>query len=204
MKDYKAALSKKPSAAARRYAKGFNGKPSSIPPPKPLRKIVLNKKELWALYGLNRPPKPRYEGLKGVYWHVVSEYVRKRDFMMWEGRCISCGKKAQGWAQFQAGHFVAAGTCGFALLFDLENINAECGYCNGFDQNHLIGYERNLDSRYGKGTAEHLKARYFKSRHGTPQKAWGDKQYDKAIRELQGELMNFKHDHLSSREGLVD
>lgn len=162
-------------------------KHTGIPFPK---KIVLTKKEEWALYGLNRPHRPRYIGLKGIYWHVVSEYVRRRDFQLY-GRCVSCNKKVENWRDLQGGHFIAASNCGFALLFDLQNVNGECGGCNAFDQNHLVGYERNLDARYGNGTAELLKKRYLKSRWGTPVKAWNDRQYDAAIRQLQGELANF-------------
>ncbi len=165
----------------RSYKKSNGGKPTHA--------RSMTKKELWAQYGLNRPPKPRYEGLKGVYWNVVSEYVRRRDFSMW-GTCVSCGKKMESWRQMQGGHFIAAGTGGFELLFDMTNIHGECGYCNGFDQNHLIGYEQTLEKRYGKGTASLLKKKYLKSRHGTPQKVWGDKEFDKAIRHLQGELNN--------------
>jgi len=159
-------------------------KPKSIPKPKP-----LSKTELWASFGLNRPPRPRYEGLKGIYWHVVSQFVRQRDFKMWQ-RCISCNKWMQNWEDLQAGHFIAAGNGGFALLFDLRNINGECGGCNGFDQNHLIGYERHLDERYGPGTAQKLKDEYTASKQvGAPTvKAWNDKEYVIKIRELQGAL----------------
>lgn len=165
----------------RSYKTFNNGKPSAA---RLMKKQSLNKKETWALYGLNRPPKPRYEGLKGVYWAVVSEYVRRRDFGMW-GTCVSCGKNMQGWQQGQAGHFIAAGTGGFELLFDLNNIHLECGYCNGVDGNHLVGYERTLDKRYGKGFAKKLKDRYVKSRQGTSMKSWNDKRYNKEILKLQ-------------------
>lgn len=168
----------------RQYKTKNSGKPTHA---RLAKKQPLTKKELWAQYGLNRPPKPRYEGLKGVYWAVVSEYVRRRDFGMW-GTCVSCGKDMTGWQQGQAGHFISAGTGGFELLFDLNNIHLECGYCNGFDGNHLVGYERTLDKRYEEGFAKKLKDRYVASRKGTPAKAWNDKQFDKAIRHLQAEI----------------
>lgn len=190
MKDYKAALNKvKLKRKHPAYVPISKDKPrATARHPKLEKPRKLKQVETWALYGLNKPPNPRYTGLKGIYWYVVSEYVRKRDHKMW-GRCISCNKKSESWKHFQAGHFISAGTGGFELLFDLENINAECGYCNGFDHNHLVGYEINLDKRYGKGSAAKLKKRYLKARAGTPQKAWNDKQYDAAIRDLQGELV---------------
>lgn len=136
---------------------------------------------------MNRPPKPRYEGLKGVYWYVVSQYVRQRDLKTWN-RCISCNKWVTGIEQLQAGHFIAAGTGGIDLLFDLTNINGECGYCNGFDQNHLVGYELGLDERYGKGTAAALKERYLTSRRGTPVKGLNDKDYHEKILQMQAAI----------------
>lgn len=191
MKDYKAALLKETTKPkSKSVYQEFHGKPSGIP-----RSFVkpksVSKRELWALYGLNRPSKPRYEGLKGIYWHVVSEYARRRDFEAWRGQCISCGKRAETWQHLQGGHFIAAATCGFKLLFDLRNVNGECSYCNGCDPNHLLGYERGLDERYGDGFAQTLKDEYRLARHNTPAKAWNDKEYDVAIRELQGELANF-------------
>lgn len=173
----------------------FNGKPSFAPVitkrvPLPKKK-KLTQKEIWAQYGLQKPQNPRYTGLKGIYWHVVSEFVRRRDFTVW-GTCVSCGKRMESWKHMQAGHFIAASTCGFKLLFDLRNINSECGYCNGFDANHLFFYEINLDTRYGKGVAQSLKDRYAKSRRDTPAKGWNDKQYDEAIRQLQGELIHLR------------
>lgn len=153
--------------------------------------VGLSKKELWTVYGYNRPAKPRYEGLKGIYWYVVSLYVRTRDTTLWK-RCISCNKYADSIDALQAGHYIAAGTGGMALLFDLRNINGECGYCNGFDGNHLIGYARGLDERYGPGTAQKLENEYMRSRMvGAPTpKKWSDADYDREIRRLQGELAN--------------
>lgn len=151
------------------------------------KKPKLTKKELWAIYGLNRPSKPRYEGLKGIYWHVLSMYVRQRDYTLW-GRCISCNKKVLDWHELQGGHFVAAGTGGFKLLFDPRNVNGECGYCNGFDPNHLLGYEVGLDTRYGPGTAQSLKDAYAESRKSTS-KGWSDREYHEKILHLQAELV---------------
>lgn len=161
----------------------IKGKPSGIPIPK---KIVLTKKAMWEQYGLTRPPVPRYEGLKGIYWYVLSLYVRTRDLKQWN-RCISCNKWAASIEDIQAGHFIAAGTGGFALLFDPRNVNGECGYCNGFDQNHLVGYEVGLDERYGVGTAQKLKEEYRANR-GITHKTWSEKEYDAKIRELQAML----------------
>lgn len=161
----------------------IKGKPSGLPLPK---KKPLSKAEMWAIYGYNRPSKPRYEGLKGIYWHVLSIYVRTRDLMMWH-RCISCNKWVNDISDLQAGHFIAAGTGGFKLLFDVRNVNGECGYCNGFDGNHLVGYALGLDERYGPGSAQALKDEYINDRKvgAEPHKTWSAKEYDAKIRQLQ-------------------
>ena len=96
-------------------------------PPKK-RKLLVDE---WRQYGLTRPPKPRYRGLKGVYWYLLSQYTRKRDFKEF-GTCISCNKSVDSWRDFDAGHYAPAGNCGFALLFFKLNINGECKGCNAF------------------------------------------------------------------------
>lgn len=144
-------------------------------------------RQIWESYGLVCPPKPRYIGLKGIYWSVVSMYVRKRDYAMW-GVCVNCSKPADSWRYFQAGHFIGAKKCGFGLLFDLRNINGECGGCNAFDKQKL-NYERNLDIRYGEGTAQQLKERFFNSQKiGNTAKEWSSIEYDLNIRHLLGEI----------------
>jgi len=140
------------------------------------------KSAIWTIYGLNRPSKPRYSGLKGVLWYATSLYVRIRDFRQW-GKCINCGDLVRNWRELQAGHFINAGRCGFALLFDLTNVNGECGGCNAYDKQKL-GYERNLDLRYGPGTAQALKDRYFASKKiGATTKEYTKLEYDRIIRE---------------------
>lgn len=94
---------------------------------------------------------------KGIYWYWFSLYVRERDVKKW-GKCISCGKGIT-MESCDAGHFMPAQSCGRDLLFDLLNVNAECGKCNAFDDTHLLGYADGLDLRYGSGTARSLRAR---------------------------------------------
>lgn len=155
----------------------------------PTRRKVprMTKAELWATFGLNKPHTPRYEGLKGIYWYVLSQYVRQRDFKLWH-RCISCGKYVETWEELDAGHFIAASSCGFALLFDPFNVNGECKGCNAFDSNHLVGYERNLDIRLGPGTAQRLKDTYLAQKKGTPAKQWTQREYQQNIVNLQVQL----------------
>jgi hypothetical protein len=130
----------------------------------------------------------RYKGLKGKYWPLFSEYVRRRDFIA-HGRCISCGKPVSDWREFDAGHFISAGGGGFAILFDERNVNGECQYDNAFNQNHLLLYRRGLDARYGAGTADALEERYRDSHfRGKTTKEWSKKQYEAEIEKLQEKL----------------
>lgn len=132
--------------------------------------------------------KGRYKGVKGRYWDYFSDFVRLRDFKKW-GTCITCGKRFKTWNESQAGHFISAGGCGFALLFDFTNVNAECPNCNAWDSNHQITYAENLDKRYGKGTADKLKERY-KDYHfkGKTTKEWNKREYQAGIEHLKQEL----------------
>ena len=95
---------------------------------------------------------------KGIAWFWFACYIRQRDVLKW-GTCISCNKRTT-FEDGNARHFIAASNCGLDLLMDEKNVNLECQGCNGFDQNHLWGYEKNLDARYGAGTASELKRRY--------------------------------------------
>lgn len=151
------------------------------------------KKEAWLLYGIEYPGWERYTNLrKSVYWYLLSNYVRKRDFNMFKGECVSCGKRVTTWNKFHAGHFISVSRGGFGLLFDKRNVNGECSSCNNWDKQKL-GYERTLDARYGTGTAQLLKDRHFASKKGTPEKEWSQMEYEVKIKELQNEsTANFK------------
>ena len=121
---------------------------------------------------------------KGVFWYYTSLYVRTRDVEKY-GVCISCGKPITV-DTCDAGHFIAASGCGRDLLFHHLNINAECGRCNAFDENHLIGYEVNLDKRHGPGTAQILKDMFLEYKNaGTPIKDWKVSEYTAKIKELE-------------------
>lgn len=128
----------------------------------------------------------RYEGRKGVYWHVLSQYIRMRDFFTY-GTCISCGKKFNTWKDSQAGHYAPAGNCGFGLVFDKRNIHGECPPCNNpvFSSGKLIPYRTNLVKRYGEEWVKQLDEDYKAKRFA---KEWNQKEYDSEIRKLQAEL----------------
>ena len=110
---------------------------------------------------------------KGIAWYWFSHYIRLRDALKW-GKCISCDKPIT-FDEMDAGHFAPAKDCGLALLMDEKNVNGECNHCNAWDSVHLWGYEKNLDLRYGAGTANVLKERYEKRNVNIIQiKNWGE------------------------------
>jgi cytochrome c553 len=128
----------------------------------------------------------RYKGLKGIYWSLISKYVRLRDFINY-GTCISCGRAFSKWNEAQAGHYAPAGNCGFALLFDKKNINAECASCNNprFSPGKLIPYRSNLVKRYGEEYVKALDDAYARK---VMMKEYTKKEYETEILKLQEEI----------------
>lgn len=134
--------------------------------------------------------KGRYKGPKSRFWDYFSDYIRLRDFIKY-GTCISCGKKVRSYKDLQAGHYMAAGNCGFALIFNEFNVNGECAYCNGFDLNHQVGYRENLDKRYGAGTALKLEEMYKDSHFkGKITKEWTKLEYETKKEHYKKEIEN--------------
>ncbi len=149
------------------------------------KKVPDKDKELEALYGV-KLTYWRYKGLKGIYWSLLSEYIRRRDFKTY-GTCISCGRTFSSWKESQAGHYAPAGNCGFSLLFDKRNINAECAGCNNpvFSSGKLIPYRANLVKRYGEKSVKKLDEEY---RVKKMMKEWTKKEYHTEILKLQDEI----------------
>ena len=123
--------------------------------------------------------KGRYKGYKGKFWDIFSDFIRLRDFLKY-GTCITCGKKFTAWNDgSQAGHFLAAGNCGFSLLFDEKNVNSECAHDNAFNKNHQISMRKNIISRYGEDYVVALEERFNDSHFkGITTKEWGKREYE--------------------------
>lgn len=165
-----------------------------IPRRKPLlsrkRAPTRKKTALWAQYGLKKPLYIRFEGLKGIYWWLLSRHIRKRDFIMWNGKCVSCGRTFDNWHDLQAGHFIAASKGGFDLLFDPSNLAAQCPPCNNprISPNATYPFALELDRRYGAGTSQALFDR--SGPKAKPTKEWNAREYDIHIRRLLSEGAN--------------
>lgn len=101
----------------------------------------------------------KYKG-KNLSWLIdkaqdnVNQYVRKRDSLNGFFICISC-QKLKPIKHCQAGHFYSRGNYN-SVRFTLDNIHAECDYCNGFNHDHLIGYQQNLIVKIGQERFDEL------------------------------------------------
>lgn len=133
----------------------------------------------------------RYKGIKGRFWKAFSDYVRLRDYKRY-GHCITC-LKTKDYSELQAGHFLAAGNCGFGLLFDEQNVNGECPHDNAFNKNHQVDYRKNLIGRIGLVDVERLEQRYRDSHYGGKiAKEWSKKEYEAKISEYREKLINLE------------
>jgi hypothetical protein len=86
-----------------------------------------------------------------------SKYIRHRDGKKINGEffteCITCGV----WKplkQMQNGHFVSR-ACN-KLRYDEENCNGQCYSCNVMKHGDQYEYAKQIDLKYGEGTAEAL------------------------------------------------
>lgn len=98
--------------------------------------------------------------LKKIADATFSKYVRYRDGKIvngeWQAPCITCGS----WysiKSIQAGHFMSRRFN--SLRFDDENVNAQCVACNMFRAGEQFKYAKELDLKYGDGTADRLAER---------------------------------------------
>lgn len=88
---------------------------------------------------------------------IFSKYVRYRDGEVkngeWQTTCITCGV-TKPIKDMQAGHFVSR-SCNLLRYNDL-NVHSQCIKCNMFHSGEQYEYARQIDLRYGDGTAESL------------------------------------------------
>lgn len=153
-----------------------------------VKKKKQTDKELAEEWGITNPnfrkSNLRYKNPveKGIYWYWFGRYVRERDVLKY-GTCISCEKQIT-FETCDPGHFMPAADCGRDLLFDEQNVNAECKQCNAWDETHLLGYAEGLDKRYGAGMAMSLRQRREDYKKGPPLKDFKGYEYAEMIKKL--------------------
>lgn len=81
-------------------------------------------------------------------------------------KCITCDKRDH-WKNMQAGHFVSRRVN--ALRFDSENVNGQCMPCNVHKHGEQYIYAKELDLKYGEGTAQKLHERRYETHKFTSQ-----------------------------------
>lgn len=133
----------------------------------------------WKAYGLTKPAKPRFQGLQGVLWYVVSRYIRKSEYQQYNGACVDgCGRIVEDWRDADCGHFRASSR-GFCTRFDRRNLGLQTKYCNNptWSPDSAYGFGRTIDERYGAGTADELTRLSHKVC-----REWTPNEYDIAIK----------------------
>lgn len=100
-----------------------------------------------------------------------SQYIRQRDADRYGlAPCITCGVRKP-WKEQQCGHFVSRRVN--ALRFDEQNTNAQCYSCNVMRYGEQYKYAKELDLKYGTGTAERLHEQRFSTHKFTVQELLG-------------------------------
>ena len=107
--------------------------------------------------------KKNIPSLKKKLWHLVSEYIRRKDANL-DGytECITCGKVAH-WKEMDCGHYKKAGSSGLYLYFDERNLGVQCTSCNRFKGGAMDKYAIYLEKKYGNGILQE-----FDRLHGKP------------------------------------
>ena len=121
------------------------------------KKRLKEDRDMWVEFGLKKPPVPRYVGLQGVLWFLVSKAVRMADFAKYGGLCVDgCGGKVNRWEDADCGHFQTASRP--ATRFDPRNLALQLKGCNKAQQegdvSKPMGFAREIDRRHGEGTAD--------------------------------------------------
>lgn len=97
----------------------------------------------------------KLEELKKLAVNAFNKFIRERDCIGDYFTCISCGEfKNKRFAQ--AGHFIPSTYS--QLKYNEDNVHAECLQCNCIDNNHLVGYRKNLINKIGVEKVEWLES----------------------------------------------
>lgn len=96
-------------------------------------------------------------------WAVFSKYIRLRDAVrttgtLAEAKCVSCQKKYP-IKSLQAGHFVSRTHT--SVMFDEQNVHAQCVGCNMFKQGNFAGYLEEMRRLYGETVIDRILSTRF-------------------------------------------
>jgi hypothetical protein len=116
-------------------------------------------------------------------WKIFSEYRRLLDTdQNGNGHCVTCGKPLH-WKEGHCGHFISRRHK--ATKYDEQNTALQCAYCNTYNQGEQFKFAKEIDKRYGKGTADKIliKSRNV-SKFGTFEIDQLTKYYKEKLKEL--------------------
>lgn len=86
--------------------------------------------------------------------NVFSQYIRLKDAIDGEARCVTCGDKKP-WRQQQNGHYMSRGH--LPTRWDETNCHVQCVACNVFKKGNYTEYALFMINRYGADYLEELK-----------------------------------------------
>jgi|TARA_R110000744_G_scaffold15757_1_gene43681 hypothetical protein len=85
---------------------------------------------------------------------IFSQYIRLKDAdYLGNATCFTCNK-VDHWKKLQNGHFQSRKH--YATRWVEKNCQVQCPKCNVFNYGEQFIYSKNLDKKYGDGTAEKL------------------------------------------------
>jgi len=88
---------------------------------------------------------------------IFSQYIRLKNSENEVATCFTCGKQDH-WKKLQNGHFQSRRH--YSTRWDEINCQVQCAGCNVFKYGEQYVFSKNLDSKFGEGTADrlHIKA----------------------------------------------
>lgn len=99
------------------------------------------------------PKKPSRKTFVKKLDNIFSIYIRLRESKNEIVTCFTCKKKAH-YKKFHCGHFQSRRH--ISTRWDEVNCQVQCAGCNSFRGGEQFIFGRNLDTKYGIGTAENL------------------------------------------------
>jgi hypothetical protein len=114
---------------------------------------------------------------------IFSKYIRLRatDYHGY-GECFTCGKRKH-WKEVDAGHFQSRGK--YSVRWDEDNVQFQCKGCNMKNGGQQYVFGKNLDARFGEGTADRLVSAGHKTqKFATFELEEMVEKYNKLVREM--------------------
>jgi hypothetical protein len=84
---------------------------------------------------------------------IFSQYIRLKNSDNEVSTCFTCGKQDH-WKKLQNGHFQSRRH--YSTRWDETNCQVQCAGCNVFKYGEQYIFSKNLDSKFGEGTAQEL------------------------------------------------